>query len=251
MSELSSSCRPCGEPSSRRHGSVIVTLRLVLSVVVVGLGLPVAAEAARTATALEIAEIAEAVDMNPECLVVTVSTVVSGYAKTAIDRSSCDPAANGYLLLRSSAAGWQVHDSGPDDYGPCSGEEKGPAAVLRDLRICEPKLPRKPKPKSRRCGRFVIGKANSTAYARLRLPARGSVTSASCTTLRGIARRLHDGTYRLPSSAFARAPQWGIPAPVRHAGVTWNCRVQNVGMSGPSYRVRCARNRALMTWATG
>lgn len=228
-------------------------LRVVLAVSVAGLVLPAAADAARQATVEEAVGIAEAVGLGPECLVVAVSTVESGYAKATIDRSSCNPAANGYLLLRSSAAGWTVYDSGPDDYGPCGGDEKGPDAVLRDLRICEPKRSRRPasRDRARSCGRFVIGKANSTAYARLRLPARGSATSANCTTLRGIARRLHDGTYRLPASAFARAPEWGRPAPVRHAGVTWKCRVQNVGLSGPSYRVRCARDRALLVWRTG
>lgn len=143
---------------------------VVLAVVAAGLVLPAAADAARQATVEEAAGIAEAIDMNPECLIVTMSTVVSSYAKTTIDRSSCNPPANGYFLLRSSAAGWQVLDSGSDDYGPCSGDEKGPAAVLRDLRICAP-LPR-PKVNicSRKTGRIHVMRLKTVLKCSAALP---------------------------------------------------------------------------------
>src|SRR3954463_6229211 len=59
------------------------------------------------------------------------------------------------------------------------------------------------------CGRFIVGRANSSAYRNFRLPARGTADGSSCVTLRRIARRLHTGRYKLPNRAFANAPKWG------------------------------------------
>lgn len=100
------------------------------------------------------------------------------------------------------------------------------------------------------CSRFIVGAANSSSYTDGKLPASGSTARAACRTLRTVAKRLHRGTYVLPPQAFGRNPHWGRPSPLRHAGRTWRCAVQNVGGSGPSYRVRCSRGAARMSWST-
>lgn len=104
---------------------------------------------------------------------------------------------------------------------------------------------------SKDCGRFIVGEANSTAYADMELPARGVASDASCATLKRIARRLHDGTYRIPSDAWEQAPAYGRSFTIRDRGKRWSCRVQNIGASGPSYAVRCRRSYAVLRWRTG
>ena len=101
------------------------------------------------------------------------------------------------------------------------------------------------------CSKFVIGRANSTAYPHFRLPARGSVNGASCSTLRRIAKRLHRGAYDIPDDAGAIAPDWGEVFRIDDRGRTWSCRLQNRGGSGPSYAVRCRSRSAALTWRTG
>lgn len=102
------------------------------------------------------------------------------------------------------------------------------------------------------CGSFVVGEANSTAYADRELPARGTAQRASCVTLKRIARRMHDGTYPVPSKAGAPAPDYGAPFAVRDRGKRWSCRLQNRGASGPSYAVRCTRpSGSRLRWSTG
>ena len=101
------------------------------------------------------------------------------------------------------------------------------------------------------CGRFIVGEANSTAYPDRELPARGRTSGAKCRTLKRIARRLHDGTYEVPSDAHAPSPQYGPPFSVRDRGRTWSCSLQNRGLSGPSYAIRCHRGAARLRWRTG
>ena len=103
----------------------------------------------------------------------------------------------------------------------------------------------------RSCGRFIVGQANSTAYPKMKLPARGTVVIAACSTLRRIARRLHDGTYRIPSSAQAPPFKWGRPFTVRDQGRTWSCQLQHQGGSGPTYALRCRRGAARLRWHAG
>jgi hypothetical protein len=101
------------------------------------------------------------------------------------------------------------------------------------------------------CARFVVGRANSTAYPRGELPARGVARGVPCKTLRRVARRLNDGTYPIPQGASARAPRYGRPFAVRDRGLTWTCRLQTIGGSGPTYAVKCSHRSARMRWRTG
>jgi hypothetical protein len=66
-----------------------------------------------------------------------------------------------------------------------------------------------------------------------------------------MARRLNDGTYKVPPDASARAPAYGTPFSVHDVGLTWSCRLQNRGLSGPSYAVRCNRVSARISWQVG
>jgi hypothetical protein len=101
------------------------------------------------------------------------------------------------------------------------------------------------------CGRFIVGKANSTAYPNFQLPAQGSASGAPCSTLTRVARRLNAGTYKIPSGVAARPPSYGPPFSVRDAGRIWFCRLQNRGLSGPSYAVRCSRGATRLRWQVG
>jgi hypothetical protein len=103
----------------------------------------------------------------------------------------------------------------------------------------------------RTCGRFIVGRANSTAYPNMQLPARGRETGSSCVVLRRIARRIQAGTYRIPAWAWAPSPAFGAPFLIRDEGRDWACDVQNNGSSGPSYAVRCDRTSARLSWSTG
>jgi hypothetical protein len=102
------------------------------------------------------------------------------------------------------------------------------------------------------CSRFIVGKANTTRYRRFRLPARGTVSRASCVTLRRIARRMHTGKYKVPAKAIVPAPRWGRPVRVRDGRRRWSCRLQSRGDSGPKYAVRCSsRGGHRLRWRTG
>lgn len=101
------------------------------------------------------------------------------------------------------------------------------------------------------CGRFIVGEANSTAYPGLRLPARGSVERAACSTLRRVARRLHDGSYVVPDAAQSRGSEFGSSFTVRDNGRKWSCRLRHEGGSGPTYEVRCRRAGSRLRWKTG
>lgn len=100
------------------------------------------------------------------------------------------------------------------------------------------------------CPQFIVGQANSTAYPHHQLPARGTARNTSCATLRRIARRLHDGTYRIPSGSSAIAPKWGKTFHLRDHGRRWSCQLQNRGASGPTYAVRCRSGSSRLDWNT-
>jgi hypothetical protein len=101
------------------------------------------------------------------------------------------------------------------------------------------------------CPRFIVGKANSTAYPNMQLPARGRESSSSCATLHRIARRINSGAYRIPSWAWVASPAYGPPFLISDQRRAWACDVQNNGLSGPSYAVRCDRGSARLLWSTG
>jgi hypothetical protein len=101
------------------------------------------------------------------------------------------------------------------------------------------------------CPRFIVGKANSTAYPKMQLPARGRESGSSCATLHRIARRINNGTYRIPDWAWVASPAYGPPFLINDNGRAWACDVQNNGLSGPSYAVRCDRANAQLSWSTG
>jgi hypothetical protein len=101
------------------------------------------------------------------------------------------------------------------------------------------------------CRRFIVGQANSTAYPHHRLPARGTATGVSCATLERIARRVNDGTYRIPPGSTAVPPNWGKAFTVRDRRRRWACQLQNRGASGPTYAVRCRSGRSQLAWNTG
>ena len=103
----------------------------------------------------------------------------------------------------------------------------------------------------RACARFIVGRANSTAYPNGQLPARGREAGSSCVVLRRIARRIQDGAYRVPAWAWAPPPAFGPPFLIRDQGKDWACDVHNNGLSGPSYAVRCDRTSARLSWSTG
>jgi hypothetical protein len=103
---------------------------------------------------------------------------------------------------------------------------------------------------SHTCHTFVIGPANSTAYPRHQLPARGVASGASCSTLRRIARRLNSGTYPIPLDAGAKG-HYGRPFAVHDRGKRWSCRFEAIGGSGPTYAIRCASGAARLSWRTG
>lgn len=101
------------------------------------------------------------------------------------------------------------------------------------------------------CKRFVVGQANSTAYADGKLPARGTTTKASCATLRGLARGIQSGAYPVPTDAVGQS-LFGAPFTVRHQGRSWRCRYAAQGGSGPTYAVRCTRPGGVAaSWTVG
>lgn len=112
-------------------------------------------------------------------------------------------------------------------------------------------VPAAASPKVMFCARFIVGRADSSAYPDLQLPASGTALGSSCVILRRIARGLQTGTYRLPSTGFARAPEWGTPFVVRDVGQEWTCRFQSRGASGPTYAVRCNRGATELSWHVG
>jgi hypothetical protein len=101
------------------------------------------------------------------------------------------------------------------------------------------------------CSRFIVGRANSTAYPNMQLPARGRESRSSCTTLDRVARRIHNGKYRVPTWAWVASPAYGPPFLISDEGHAWACDVQNNGLSGPSYAVRCDNRNARLAWSTG
>ncbi|MCK9249481.1 MAG: hypothetical protein M0P31_10975 [Solirubrobacteraceae bacterium] len=103
--------------------------------------------------------------------------------------------------------------------------------------------------RTRRCGRFIIGRANSTAYPGMRLPATGRVRNAACSTLRAIGRRIYRGRARIPRIAVA--PGWGRAGAVRVGRQTWRCAGQQRGGSGPTFGLRCSRGGKRITIDAG
>jgi hypothetical protein len=101
------------------------------------------------------------------------------------------------------------------------------------------------------CPRFIVGQANSTAYPNMQLPARGRESRSSCTTLRRMARRIDAGEYRVPAWAWVASPAFGPPFLVTDEAPAWACDVQNNGLSGPSYTIRCDSKTARLSWSTG
>ncbi len=105
---------------------------------------------------------------------------------------------------------------------------------------------------TRSCRKFIVGRANSTAYARMRLPARGSIIGkASCKMLVRVARGVQSGRHRVPRSALTRPGRYGRPFALRDSGKKWRCRYKRIGASGPTYAVSCGSNEAKMQWRTG
>jgi hypothetical protein len=98
------------------------------------------------------------------------------------------------------------------------------------------------------CGRFVIGEANSTRYPNGELPAHRGASGASCKTLKRIARWLHNG---MPARAIRATTRLGPILSVHDRGRTWSCRLQNHGLSGPSYAARCNRQHGRLRWRGG
>jgi hypothetical protein len=105
-------------------------------------------------------------------------------------------------------------------------------------------------PTVRRCSQFIVGRANSSAYPNMQLPARGTATGVPCLTLRRIARRLQSGQYPVSAGSFARAPLWGHWFSLRDVRL-WQCQGQNRGASGPTYGVRCNNGTARLWWSVG
>lgn len=103
---------------------------------------------------------------------------------------------------------------------------------------------------ARSCGHFTIGKSNSTSNPDGKLPAHGSATGASCRVMRRIARRLHDGTYKVPDGKRGIG-RFGSAFAIRDAGRSWSCRLMWIGSSGPSYRMRCSSGGARLAWEAG
>jgi hypothetical protein len=101
------------------------------------------------------------------------------------------------------------------------------------------------------CPQFIVGQANSTAYPNQQLPARGRQVDSSCATLQRMARKIENGTYRIPAWAWVPAPAYGPPFLIRDRGRPWACDVQNNGLSGPSDTFRCDSNNARLWWSTG
>lgn len=101
------------------------------------------------------------------------------------------------------------------------------------------------------CGKFIIGKANSTAYSGGKLPAHGSEQGSSCKTLKRIARRLHSGKYPIPKGSGAPAPRYGKVFYIVDRQRQWGCRLQNRGASGPTYAIKCSSSAARLRWHTG
>jgi hypothetical protein len=106
-------------------------------------------------------------------------------------------------------------------------------------------------PPFRSCPRFTVGRANSTAYPNMQLPARGRESGSSCSTLHRIARRINNGMYRIPGWGWVASPEYGPPFLISDEGYAWACDVQNNGLSGPSYAIRCDRENARLAWSTG
>jgi hypothetical protein len=106
----------------------------------------------------------------------------------------------------------------------------------------------------RACASFVVGRANSTAYDEMRLPASGAVRKAPCARLRSLSRAFQGGKVRIPRGSTAMAPKWGRSFVVKHRAERWRCRYQGIGQSGPTYQVSCTRGAtgsAGMRWRTG
>ena len=99
---------------------------------------------------------------------------------------------------------------------------------------------------------IVVGARHRPALSRRSSsPTHGSASGVACSTLRRIARRLHDGTYKAPPGSAVSAPGYGPAFPLRDGGRVWSCRLQNRGLSGPSYAVRCTRGASSLSWRTG
>jgi hypothetical protein len=105
-------------------------------------------------------------------------------------------------------------------------------------------------PEPHQCPQFVVGRADSSAYPRMQLPARGTATGVRCPNLKRVARGLYSGRYRIPASSSAQAPRWGDWFSVRNVRL-WSCQLQNRGLSGPTYAVRCASGRDRLWWSAG
>lgn len=101
------------------------------------------------------------------------------------------------------------------------------------------------------CRRFIVGRANSTAYPHLRLPAHGVASGVSCATLRRIARGLNNGSYPIPPGVGAHAPHYGRAFSVLDRKRKWSCRLEQIGGSGPTYAVKCSSGSARVRWHVG
>jgi hypothetical protein len=57
--------------------------------------------------------------------------------------------------------------------------------------------------------------------------------------------------YRIPGWGWVASPAYGPPFLISDEGHAWACDVQNDGLSGPSYAIRCDRENARLAWSTG
>jgi hypothetical protein len=131
-----------------------------------------------------------------------------------------------------------------------TGWAKEAQLLLRDPLV--PKINPIPEPTRRMtCGRFIIGRADSSGYPGHHLPASGHEIASSCTTLERIARRLYNGSYKIPDGAGALGPAYGPPFPVIDQAIHWSCRLQLDGSSGPTFATKCASGSASLYWHAG
>lgn len=104
---------------------------------------------------------------------------------------------------------------------------------------------------ARGCPGFIVGKANSTAYEDGKLPAkRAAAKGIQCSSLRGLARAFHRGTIEIPEGSMSSGA-WGDPFEIEYRGRQWNCEFWSIGLSGPSYKLRCTWGDRQARWTVG
>lgn len=101
------------------------------------------------------------------------------------------------------------------------------------------------------CGLFVVGEANSSSYEAREVGGHAVVSRIGCGRAIHFAQAIHAGEITVPRHAFANGPRWGRRVRISDGATAWRCRFRSEGLSGQSYRARCATRAASVRWSVG